>query len=56
MSKRMTFVQAMKDYFGLNGKTNTDFIREMQALTTADRDEFRKLLPTVGYEIADNTY
>ena len=50
--KQMTFVQAMKDYFGLRtGTTNTDFIKEIQQLTTEDKAWFRENLPKVGYEI-----
>jgi len=50
--KKMTFVQAMKDYFGLlPGRDNMSFLKEMQALTSEDKDWFRENLPKVGYEI-----
>lgn len=54
MPKQMTFVTAMKDYFGLRpSTTNTDFLREMQALTAEDKAWFRENLPKVGYEIVN---
>ena len=49
--KKMTFVQAMKDYFGTNGKDNMAFLKEMQALTSEDKEWFRANLPSVGYEL-----
>jgi len=50
--KRMTFVQAMKDYFGLRPEqTPTGFMHEMKALTSEDREWFKANLPKVGYEI-----
>jgi len=52
MAKRMTFVQAMKDYFGLRaGTTNVDFMKEFQALTAEDKEWFKVQLGSVGYEI-----
>lgn len=52
--KKMTFVTAMKDYFG--ARTGTDgspmaFLQEMKALTDEDKKWFRENLPKVGYEI-----
>jgi hypothetical protein len=50
--KEMTFVQAMKDYFGLrHGTTNIDFMKELRALEPKDREFFTENLPKVGYKI-----
>lgn len=50
--KKMTFVQAMKDFFGLReSTTNLEFMREMRDLTDSDKDWFRTNLPKVGYEL-----
>jgi hypothetical protein len=51
--KRMSFVAAMLDYFGKNGKSNMDFMQEIKKLTDEDKVWFRKELPSVGYEILD---
>jgi hypothetical protein len=51
--KNMTFVAAMLDFFGKNGKTTQDFMEEIKALTSADREYFRKHLPSVGYAITN---
>ena len=52
--KQMTLVAALKDYFGYqSGKTAGDFLQEIKALSAEDKQEFRRLLPTVGYEIID---
>jgi hypothetical protein len=53
--KVMSFIQAMKDYFGLQeGKSNVDFLREIKALTIEDKKWFRENLPKVGYKIVDS--
>lgn len=50
--KKMTFITAMKDYFGVrSGQSNLDFMNEIKSLTASDRDWFRTNLATVGYEI-----
>lgn len=50
--KKLTFVAAMKDYFGLlPNETNTGFVAEIKALTPEDRAYFTTLLSTVGYEV-----
>ena len=50
--KEMSFVTAMKDYFGiLPGKTTSDFLQELKALTPEDREYFKKRLETVGYKV-----
>lgn len=49
--KQMTFIAAMKDYFGSNGKTSLEFMAEIKALTSTDREWFRANLPSVGYDI-----
>lgn len=50
--KSMTFVTAMKDYFGLQpGETVSGFLTEIRALTDADKAWFRANLPSVGYEV-----
>ena len=52
--KKMTFVAAMKDYFGYKtGQTPTSFMQEMKALTDEDKAWFRANLPSVGYEIVN---
>jgi hypothetical protein len=48
----MTFITAMKDYFGLKAnQTAMDFMQEIKALSASERDWFRTNLATVGYEI-----
>lgn len=50
--KKTQFAVAMKNFFGmLPGQTVADFSRELKALTTEDRAEFKTLLATVGYEV-----
>ena len=51
MSKIMSFVTAMLDYFGKNGKSSTEFMQEMKALTPDDRKWFEENLAKVGYTI-----
>jgi hypothetical protein len=42
--RKLSFVQAMLDYFGKNGKDTAGFMAEMKALTPEDKAEFRQLL------------
>jgi hypothetical protein len=50
----MSFVLAMKDYFGLKeGETAMGFMQEMRALSDDDKKWFRENLPSVGYKIVD---
>lgn len=50
--KQMTFITAMKDYFGMHpNQTAMEFMQEIKALTPQDRDWFKANLPSVGYEI-----
>jgi len=54
--KKMTFVSAMRDYFGylvIDGaqETPSQFLQELKKLTDEDKAWFRANLPTVGYEI-----
>lgn len=50
--KQMTFISAMKDYFGMKQRqTSMEFMAEIKALTVQDRDWFKANLPSVGYEI-----
>ena len=49
--KKMSFVTAMLDYFGKNGKDSGAFMLEMKALSDDDKKWFRANLPSVGYEI-----
>ena len=50
--KKVTFVQAMKDYFGIrDGSSNLGFMQEMRDLTDDDKAWFRENLSKVGYEI-----
>jgi hypothetical protein len=54
--KKMTFVSAMRDYFGSRpggDTTPTAFLHEMKALTSEDKAWFRTQLATVGYEIVN---
>jgi hypothetical protein len=52
--KQLSFVSAMLDYFGKNGKDSQAFMLEMKALTPDDRQWFRDNLPSVGYQIIDH--
>jgi hypothetical protein len=50
--KKMTFMAACKDFFGLHaGQTGMEFGREIKALTEVDRQEIKKGLEMNGYEI-----
>jgi selenocysteine lyase/cysteine desulfurase len=50
--KKMTFMQACRDYFGLlPGQAAMDFMKEMKALTDQDRQEIANMLNGQGYEI-----
>lgn len=49
--KKMSYAQAMLDFFGKNGKDTAEFMTEMKALTDADKLWFRQQLATVGYDI-----
>lgn len=54
MAKQLSFVQAMKDYFGLKPQqTALGFMQEMKALSDEDKAWFRANLPKVGYEIVN---
>lgn len=47
-----SFTKAVKDYFGyLPGQNLSGFMAEVKALDAADREYFKKLFLTVGYEI-----
>lgn len=49
---RWSFVVAMKAFFGLKeGETLPQFTAEIKALTPKDRDDFKAMLATVGYEV-----
>ncbi len=48
--KRMTFVAAIKDYFGPH-PDDVPLLNELKALTSEDRTWFKENLKTVGYEI-----
>ena len=50
--KKMTFVAALKDYFGyLPGQMAGGFLQELKKLTDKDKEDYKKMLATVGYEI-----
>jgi hypothetical protein len=50
--KKMTFLTAMRDYFGSKpGQTAMEFMQEIKALSTAEREWFKQNLSTVGYEV-----
>jgi hypothetical protein len=51
-AKKMTFMQACKDFFGLHpNQTTMQFAQEIKALTEDDRKEIRAGLEANGYEI-----
>ncbi len=51
-TKRMTFMAACKDFFGLkSGQTALDFGKEIKALTDSDKAEIKAGLEKHGYEI-----
>lgn len=50
--KSMTFVAAMKDFFGYRPNTTAiDFMKEIRALDDKDRAYFKAALEASGYEI-----
>jgi hypothetical protein len=50
--KEMSFVMAMRDYFGVKqGQTLASFVRELKELDENDRRDFKKELEKVGYKI-----
>ena len=50
--KKMTFVQAMRDYFGQKpGQSLQEFAAELNKLSETDKAWFRANLPSVGYEL-----
>lgn len=50
--KKLTFMAACKDYFGLKeGQTSLQFAHEIKQLTEQDRAEIKEGLEGVGYEI-----
>lgn len=53
--KKLTFLQACKDFFGLrDGQTAMQFAQEIKALTETDRSEIRAGLEQNGYEIVQS--
>ncbi len=48
--QRLSFAQAMLQFFGKNGKDTSAFMAEMKALTPEDKAEFREQLKEY-YEI-----
>lgn len=51
-TKRMTFMAACRDFFGLkDGQSAMDFGKELKQLTEADRAEIKAGLVGFGYEI-----
>lgn len=54
--KKMTFMAACKDFFGLKeGQKPLEFGREVQALTAEDKAEIKSGLEKNGYEILQAT-
>jgi hypothetical protein len=52
--KQMTLTTACKDYFGYKpGQTLGEFMQEVKALTTDDREYFKREFLKVGYEITN---
>ncbi len=47
-----TLTKALKEYFGFKpGQNLTEFMAEIKALDTADREYFKREFVKVGYEI-----
>jgi hypothetical protein len=47
-----SLTKALKEYFGFKpGQNLTDFMAEIKALTTEDREYFKREFAKVGYEI-----
>lgn len=44
------FAGAMKEYFGLNGKTVAEFAKELRALSYEERQQFHEMLIGQGIE------
>lgn len=54
--KKMTFMAACKDFFGLHhNQTGLEFGKEIKALTPDDRKEITAGLEKLGYEIVAAT-
>lgn len=52
-TKYMSFIAACKDYFGMKeGQTLSDFMTEIKALTTQDREDLKKEFARIGYQIS----
>lgn len=52
--KSMTLTAALKDYFGYKpGQTLGEFMGEVKALTTDDREYFKREFVKVGYAISN---
>ena len=52
MAKEMTYIAAMKDFFGLkDGQDLKGFLAEVKTLDDADRAYFTRELATVGYTV-----
>jgi hypothetical protein len=50
--REMSFVEAMRDYFGmLPGESNLLFFQEIKALSDAERAWFKENLVKVGYKV-----
>ena len=51
-AKPMSFTAACKDFFGVKpGQTALDFMKEVKALTEADKAEIKAGLEANGYQI-----
>lgn len=51
-AKKLTFLQACKDFFGLHdGQSPMQFAKEVKELTEADKAEIKTGLEQNGYEI-----
>ncbi len=52
--KKMTFMVAMRDYFGMKpGQKLMEFMAEIKALSADERAWFKANLGTVGYEVTE---
>lgn len=52
MEKKLTFMQACKDFFGMHpNQTPVQFAKELKELTESDRADIKAGLENNGYEI-----
>lgn len=52
LTKVPSFALAMRDFFGMNGKSLKDFTAELRALTDADKEYFKEQFTAAGIKFA----